>query len=180
MEQVKHVSESMPAGTDIERRNRALIAFTLLTGARDSAIASMKLQACGPDRGCVEQDARYVNTKNSKTFTTWFFPVGDEVRGIVEDWVRYLREEKLWGNDDPLFPSTQIARGCEPAVWGRWADPRALEQRLADPCRYSRRPLRVRACPISIRTASGTLLFESARNCANRRGVQGVEPEPRP
>jgi len=42
MEQVKHVISTMPAATEIERRNRALIAFTLLTGARDSAIASMK------------------------------------------------------------------------------------------------------------------------------------------
>jgi hypothetical protein len=31
----------MPHGDEIERRNRALVAFTLLTGARDSAIASM-------------------------------------------------------------------------------------------------------------------------------------------
>jgi integrase len=62
--------------------------------------------------GCVEQDARYVKTKNSKTFTTWFFPVDGEVRGIVEEWVRYLRGEKLWGNDDPLFPSTKIALGA--------------------------------------------------------------------
>ncbi len=26
--------------------------------------------------------------------------------------MRYLREEKLWGNDDPLFPSTRIAIGA--------------------------------------------------------------------
>ena len=29
--------------------------------------------------------------------------MGDEVQEIVVDWVRYLREEKLWGSDDPLF-----------------------------------------------------------------------------
>ncbi|MDP2107118.1 MAG: hypothetical protein Q8J76_14070, partial [Desulfobulbaceae bacterium] len=44
MEQIKHVLKTMPADTEIERRNRALVAFTLLTGARDSAIASMKLK----------------------------------------------------------------------------------------------------------------------------------------
>ena len=43
LEQIKHVLAKMPGKNDIERRNRALIAFTLLTGARDSAIASMKL-----------------------------------------------------------------------------------------------------------------------------------------
>jgi hypothetical protein len=59
----------------------------------------------------VNQDAREVNTKFSKTFTTFFFPVGDEIRRIVADWVLYLRGDKLWGNDDPLFPGTQVAPG---------------------------------------------------------------------
>ena len=44
LEQVKHVISIMPTTTDVERRDRALIAFTLLTGARDSAIASMRLR----------------------------------------------------------------------------------------------------------------------------------------
>lgn len=112
LEQVKHVINSMPASTDIERRNRALVAFTLLTGARDSAIASMKLKHVDLIAGCVNQDAREVKTKFSKTFDTFFFPVGGEVREIVAEWVTYLREEKLWGNDDPLFPATHIAPGA--------------------------------------------------------------------
>ena len=112
LEQVRHVIGAMPSGSEIERRNRALVAFVLLTGARDSAIASMKLKHVDLLEGCVYQDAREVKTKFSKTFTTYFFPVGDEVRGIVADWVRFLREEKLWGNDDPLFPATRIANGA--------------------------------------------------------------------
>ncbi len=111
VEQVKHVIAMMPAESAIQRRDRALIAFTLLTGARDSAIASMKLKHVNLAAGCVEQDAREVQTKFSKTFTTYFFPVGDEIRRIVEDWVTFLREELLWGNDDPLFPATRIALG---------------------------------------------------------------------
>ena len=108
LEQVKHVIQTMPHGDEIERRNRALVAFTLLTGARDSAIASMKLKHVDLIEGCVHQDAREVKTKFSKTFTTYFFPVGEEVRQIVVEWVRYLRETKLWGNDDPLFPATRV------------------------------------------------------------------------
>lgn len=111
LEQVKHVIATMPAVSEIERRNRALIAFTLLTGARDSAIASMKLKHVDLIAGCVNQDAREVQTKFSKTFTTFFFPVGDEILQIVEEWVTFLREEMLWGNDDPLFPATRIALG---------------------------------------------------------------------
>ena len=112
LEQVKHVITTMPVKTDLERRNRALIAFTLLTGARDNAIASMKLKHVDVHAGSVYQDARDVRTKYSKTFTTFFFPVGDEIRQVVSEWVAYLREEQLWGNDDPLFPATSIAQGA--------------------------------------------------------------------
>jgi integrase len=111
MEQIKYVISTMPTDTEIERRNHALVAFTLLTGARDSAIASMKLKHVDLIAGCVNQDAREVKTKFSKTFNTFFFPVGEEVRVIVAEWVSYLRDEKLWGNDDPLFPSTRIELG---------------------------------------------------------------------
>jgi integrase len=102
----------MPAGNDIERRNRALVAFVIVTGARDSAVASLKLKHVDLVAGCVHQDARDVKTKFSKTFTTYFFPVGDGIQQIVADWVTYLRAERLWGNDDPLFPKTKVAVGA--------------------------------------------------------------------
>lgn len=111
LEQIKHVIDTMPQESEIEKRNRALVAFTILTGARDSAIASMKLKHVDCIASCVHQDAGEVKTKFSKTFTTYFFPVGDEVNKIVVDWVSYLRDKKLWGNDDPLFPATRIEVG---------------------------------------------------------------------
>jgi integrase len=101
----------MPADTDIHRRDRALVAFTLLTGARDSAVASFKLKHVDLAAACVHQDAREVRTKFSKTFTTYFLPVGDDVRDVVTNWVRFLQHEKLWGNDDPLFPATRVEVG---------------------------------------------------------------------
>jgi integrase len=112
VEQIKHVIAGMPVNSEIERRDRALIAFTLLTGARDSAIATMKLKHVDLTANSVYQDAREVKTKFSKTFTTYFFPVGEEIREIVADWMQFLREEKLWGNDDPLFPATRVALGA--------------------------------------------------------------------
>ncbi|WP_158884531.1 tyrosine-type recombinase/integrase [Rhodanobacter sp. L36] len=111
IEQIKHVLATMPNDSAIDRRNRALIAFALLSGARDSAIASIKLKHVDLSAGNVFQDAREVNTKFSKSFTTTFFPVGEDVRQIVADWVVYLREVMLWGNDDPLFPSTMVSTG---------------------------------------------------------------------
>lgn len=112
MAQIKHVISTMSSDTDIEKRNRALIAFTLLTGARDSAIASMKLKHVDLVAGCVNQDAREVKKKFSQTFTTYFFPVGEEILEIVAEWVCYLRDEKLRGNGDPLFPATRVEVGA--------------------------------------------------------------------
>ena len=136
IEQIKHVIEKMPVGTDIQRRDRALVAFTLLTGARDSATASMKLKHIDLTADSVYQDAfRDVKTKFSKTFTTFFFPVGDEIHRIVAAWVSFLREDKLWGNDDPLFPATHMtigesrqfeASGLERKHWSTAAPIRAI------------------------------------------------------
>lgn len=111
LEQLHHVLATMPARTDIERRNRALVAFALLTGARDSAIASAKLKHVDLIVGSFHQDAREVRTKFSKTFTSLFFPVGEEPRLIVAEWVDYLRRDRLFGNDDPLFPKPLTSIG---------------------------------------------------------------------
>jgi integrase len=112
IEQIIHVLTIMPNTTAIEKRDRALIAFTLLTGARDSAIASMKIKHVDINAGLVHQDAREVDTKYSKTFTTYFFPVDDAVYRIVAEWVEYLKNEHLFGNDEPLFPKTKTGVGA--------------------------------------------------------------------
>lgn len=108
IEQIKHVIQLMPNQTDIEQRNQALVAFTLLTAARDGALASIKLKHVNLIDNSLFQDAQDVNTKFSKTFTTYFFPVGDDVRQIVVDWIVYLKKHMLWTHDDPLFPMTEI------------------------------------------------------------------------
>jgi integrase/recombinase XerD len=126
VEQIHHVVASMPADNDIQLRNRALVAFTLLTGARDGAIASLRLKHVNPVAGLVRQDARDVKTKFSKTFDTYFFPVGDNIRRIVVDWITHLRTTLHWGDDDPLFPATKVglddnhhfqAQGLERTMW---------------------------------------------------------------
>ena len=109
LDQIKHVLATMPAVSDIELRNRSLIAFTILTGARDGAIASLKMKHIDLVERVVHQDARDVRTKASKSFRTWFFPVGGDALEIFTDYCQHLRDKLLWGNDDPLFPATLIA-----------------------------------------------------------------------
>jgi hypothetical protein len=89
-----------------------VIAFTLLTGARDGATVSFKLKHIHLDSGKLSQDAREVQTKRRKTFTTTFFPI-DELPGqIVAQWVTELTRDHLFGPDDPLFPATAVTVGA--------------------------------------------------------------------
>ncbi|MEX6632966.1 tyrosine-type recombinase/integrase [Hyphococcus lacteus] len=113
MEQALHAFRQMPYGSDIEKRNRALFAFLLVTGIRDGALASLKLKHVDMIEGKVFQDPREVNTKASKTIYTTFFPMKTELVEAVKEWVRYLREDKLFGPDDPLFPKTKVSTGSE-------------------------------------------------------------------
>lgn len=109
VEQVRRVIFAMPAGSDVEKRDRAIVAFTLLTGARDNAVASFRLKHIDLAARSVFQDARDVRTKGRKTFTTFFFPIGEGVEAVLAEWIDHLREKLWFGPDDPLFPATKVA-----------------------------------------------------------------------
>src|SRR4029079_7574910 len=112
LEQVRKVVCSMPTDTVIQRRDRALVAFTRITGMRDNAIASLPLKHLDLDRELVVQDPQEVRTKFSKKIVTYFFPVGADLKKIVVEWVEELRDVLLYGNDDPVFPRTKVAQGA--------------------------------------------------------------------
>ena len=158
--QVRAMIDAMPSETDIQRRDRALIAFAILSGARDKAIISFRLKHIDIERGFIEQDSREVRTKRAKTFTTWFFPVGDDVRQIVVDWIAFLRKEKGFGPDDPLFPKTRVALGDDlnfsAASLDRapWANANPVREIFRESCARA-------GCRTSIRTRCGTRLFSS-------------------
>lgn len=80
----------------------------MLTGARDGATASLRLKHINMIDGYVYQDAREVKTKNSKTITTYFLPVGADYLACFESWVNHLKREALFGPDDPLFPPAKV------------------------------------------------------------------------
>jgi integrase/recombinase XerD len=102
---------------------------------RDGAIASAKLKHINLNEDCFFQDARDVSTKFSKTFNTYFFPVGEDIKRIVSDWFNYLKTQKFYGNDDPLFPMNEIglnvnnqfaAIGIKPVHWSTTAPIREI------------------------------------------------------
>lgn len=126
LEQVRQTISMMPQTTEIDQRNRALLTFGIVTGMRDSAIASIRLKHVHLEHGLVTQDPKEVRTKFSKRIDTFFFPVGDDLIGIVRDWVTYLRSVKHYGPDDPVFPQTALRQddnhcfkphGLQPDFW---------------------------------------------------------------
>jgi integrase len=111
LEQVRAAIEKMPSETEVDQRNRALLAFAIVTGMRDSAIVSLRLKHIILEQRLVIQDPREVRTKRSKRIDTYFFPVGEDLQLIVTNWVRFLRSEKLFGENDPVFPRTAVRPG---------------------------------------------------------------------
>lgn len=110
MAQLAHAFAAMPNETQIQRRDKALFAFLVLTGARVQATASLRLKRIDLVEGCVYQDARDVQTKGAKTFQTYFLPVDPAYLACFTDWVSYLRNDLLFGHEDALFPKPKM--GC--------------------------------------------------------------------
>lgn len=108
LDNIRHVLAHMPTDTDLEKRDRALIAFAVLSGARDDALASLSIKHMDVVARTVFQDAREVRTKNRKTFTSWFFPVGEDIEAIAVEWIDFLTTERQFGLDDPVFPATHM------------------------------------------------------------------------
>jgi integrase/recombinase XerD len=108
LEQVVHVVESMPAETDIDKRNRALIAFIAITGTRDGAVVTLRLKHFDPTRNLVIQHPNEVKTKFSKRICTFLLPVHDRLKTIFLEWFGYLKTDLLFGNNDPIFPKTAM------------------------------------------------------------------------
>ena len=111
--QVELALAAMPADTVLERRNRAVIAYAVITGARVAALASFRLGDVNIDEGFVDQDARHVRTKFSKTFRTILMPVSDLAMLIAQEWHAEMTADVSRGPQDPLFPATEMGLGAE-------------------------------------------------------------------
>lgn len=144
IEQIRKVIFSLPTSTEIEKHHQALIAFTILTGARDAAIASLKIKHVDIQHRLVIQDPNEgVKTKFGKLIHTKFFPVGENIEKVVVDWVKFLKEEKLYSQTDPLFPRIKLghskdfsfeAQGLEAIPWKSAAQIRKIFKSCFESC----------------------------------------------
>lgn len=110
LQMVERVVAAMPEGTPIEKRDRALIAFTAITGIRDGALVSLRVKHFDAERRLVIQNPVEVATKFSKRIDTFLFPLSDELEKITLDWLHYIKNTLLFAQDDPLFPKTRMGQ----------------------------------------------------------------------
>jgi integrase/recombinase XerD len=109
LEIIQRVIASIEPRNEIDVRDRALIAFALLSGMRIDAILSLPIGCFNVESMLITQDPnRGVRTKFSKWIPTVIFPFDDAAVEIVKEWVLFLREDKLFVDVDPLFPATKI------------------------------------------------------------------------
>lgn len=100
---------SFPIHNEIDRRDRALIAFTALSGMRDQAVVTLPLGCFKPESLQVHQDPKLgVQTKFSKTIFTTLFRFDKELLQYILAWYEFLVKEKLFTDANPFFPSTNI------------------------------------------------------------------------
>jgi hypothetical protein len=109
------VGDRCPAGHDALGRVRRVFRMKL-KGVELPAHGTARLPVQAPAyrfRGRPDRSGRAAGSYQVfKSFVTTSFPVGDEIRAVVVDWLNYLRREKLWGLDAPLFPATRVAVGA--------------------------------------------------------------------
>lgn len=102
---------AMPTMTETERRDQAVMAMLLTTSMRVSALIDLKIRDVDFKQNYIFQDPRHMRTKFSKGIDTFLLPVGDDVRAILQNWVRYLIADRQFGPDDPIFPKTAVPVG---------------------------------------------------------------------
>lgn len=113
LEEVKRVVCGIESQSEVGRRDRALFALVIITGARVSAVTSLPIQSFDRAGLTLYQDPNFgVKTKFNKMIVTKLVPFcGDEFVKIFLDWFDYLVQEKKFVLTDPIFPATKIAHG---------------------------------------------------------------------
>ena len=111
IEYVIKLANSILGDSEIDKRDRALIAFTLLSGMRDKAIVTLPLMCFDEVAFKIDQNPRQgVDTKYSKYIPSNIYKFDDKLLGYVTEWVKYLKS-KSFGSQAPLFPRSKKEQG---------------------------------------------------------------------
>jgi len=111
LDYVVKLADSIKINSEIDLRDRALIAFTLSSGMRDKAIATLPLGCLDEQNLKIDQNPRKgVETKFSKHIPSILFNFNDNLLAYIIEWVKHLKS-KGFGSQDPLFPRSKTEQG---------------------------------------------------------------------
>lgn len=107
-DEAKKIIESIEIENEIDKRDRAILSFALITGMRISAISTLRMKNFDRESELIDQNpGDGVQTKNSKKILTTFFPIGwSEPKKYFLEWYDYQVEKGAKSNE-PIFPSTK-------------------------------------------------------------------------
>jgi len=118
IEEAKILIESIQEKTEIEKRDKAMLSLTFLTGARISALSTLPIASFDREKLIIDQDPKLgVITKNSKRIRTTLIPfIYKEPLDYFLRWFDFLINEKNFKQTDPLFPATKMKSGNDERV----------------------------------------------------------------
>jgi integrase len=114
LDELEKALRAMPHGTDIEKRDRAIFAFIIVTCIRDDALVSLKRKDVDAKLKTVWQNPKHVRTKGRKGIVTRFVgAVMPLAENIVMEWLAHVDTDLNLAPDDPLFPKTLVTSSAE-------------------------------------------------------------------
>lgn len=110
LEYVQQLVGSIKVSNEVDMRDRALISFTLLTGIRNAAIATLSMNSFDQQNMLIIQNPiKGVKTKYSKYIPSIIFKFDESMLAFFMEWVTCLKG-KGFGSGDPLFPRTKSVK----------------------------------------------------------------------
>lgn len=89
---------------DVEMRDRAIVATLACTAMRHESLITVKIKHVNLVQEAIIQDPSTMKTKNSTWINTKILPIDNRISQIVINWVKYLKEDLYFSDEDPLFP----------------------------------------------------------------------------
>lgn len=109
----KGLASSITGTSEVDRRDKALISFFVLTGLRDLAATTLSLGSFSEDDRIIEQDPRHgVKTKFSKHILSPLYQIDERLVENFVSWVHLLKK-KGFSPEAPLFPRSKKSQGSD-------------------------------------------------------------------
>lgn len=105
----------LPQETLLDRRNRAIFAFSYLAALRENALITLRLRHVDVDRKVIWHDGKELRAKNGKSFEIRWFNRTDAFAKVAMAWVAELQNLGA-RSEDALFPSSTQLSAIPPAA----------------------------------------------------------------